>query len=74
RLAEDPFGRTVSRELVFSLAEGSVDEDVAVVVDRGTATYAYRTVDDASLSTPPGWGGSTDPRTGYVRVAATPSA
>ncbi|NVI87821.1 CehA/McbA family metallohydrolase [Actinomadura sp. BRA 177] len=74
RLAEDPFGRTVSRELIFSLADGSVDEDVAVVVDRGTATYAYRTVDDASLSTPPGWGGATDPRTGYVRVAATPSA
>lgn len=74
RLAEDPFGRTVSRELLFSLADGSVDEDVAVTVDRGTATYAYRTVDDTSLSTPPAWGGATDPRGGYVRVAATPSA
>ncbi|MFF0520808.1 CehA/McbA family metallohydrolase [Actinomadura nitritigenes] len=74
RLAEEPFGRTVSRELIFSLAGGSVDEDVAVTVDRGTATYAYRTVDDAGLSTPPAWGGATSERTGYVRVAATPSA
>ncbi|MCO5969324.1 CehA/McbA family metallohydrolase [Actinoallomurus soli] len=74
RLSEDPFGRTVSRELIFSLADGSVDEDVAVVVDRGTATYAYRTVDADSLSSPPGWGGATNERSGYVRVAATPSA
>ncbi|WP_165958988.1 CehA/McbA family metallohydrolase [Actinomadura sp. KC345] len=73
-LPEDPFGRTVSRELVFSLADGSVDEDVAVVVDRGTATYAYRTVDDGSRPSPPAWGGATNPRSGYVRVAATPSA
>ncbi|TDD39021.1 hypothetical protein E1287_04215 [Actinomadura sp. KC06] len=76
RLAEDPFGRTVSRDLIFTLADGhgSVDEDVAVTVDRGTATYAYRTVDDGSLSRPPAWGGATNPRTGYVKVAATPSA
>ncbi|GLY81015.1 CehA/McbA family metallohydrolase [Actinoallomurus iriomotensis] len=74
RLEEDPFGRTGARELVFSLAGGSVDEDVAVVVDRGTATYAYRTVDCASRSNPPGWGGATVAHRGYAKVAATPSA
>ncbi|MFG1955165.1 CehA/McbA family metallohydrolase [Micromonospora sp. NPDC048830] len=74
QLEEDPFGRTVSQELTFTLAEGSVNEDVAVVVDRGTATYAYRTVDDTSASEPPGWGGGANTRRGYVRVAAVPSA
>ncbi|MDX6744798.1 CehA/McbA family metallohydrolase [Actinocorallia sp. A-T 12471] len=74
RLAEDPFGRTVAREVVFTLAEGQVDEDVSVMVDRGTATYAYQTVDSASVSEPPGFGGAADPSRGYVRIAATPSA
>ncbi|MGY1813337.1 CehA/McbA family metallohydrolase [Blastococcus sp. SYSU D00820] len=70
---EDPFGRTVAQDVTFARAEGVVDERVAVAVDRGTATYAYRTADGSS-TVPPGWGGGADEQRGYVRIAAVPSA
>lgn len=43
-LDEDPFGRTVWRDVLIDLAPqaGPVTEDLSVSVDRGSATYLYQ--------------------------------
>ena len=74
---EDPFGQTVWRDVVFDLdpSAGPVDEQLAVAVDRGYATYVYGTVGEADDTATPAWGGPvTDRHQGYVRVTAVPSA
>ncbi|MEU6797953.1 CehA/McbA family metallohydrolase [Nonomuraea wenchangensis] len=72
-LDEDPFGRTVWRDVLIDLGPqaGPVTEDLAVSVDRGSATYLYRRVGEAG----DGWGApAQEDGRAYVRVAATLSA
>ena len=74
-LVEEPFTRDVSREVVITVPDGEIDEHVALAVDRGTATYVYRTVGVGEESELPAWGKPRIPtRTGYARVSASPSA
>jgi hypothetical protein len=78
---EEPFSRSVAREVVVELRGADVTEAVRIEVDRGTATYLYRTVPDVEADAeapglPGGWGRSRPGRwsAGYARVAASPSA
>ncbi|GII60266.1 hypothetical protein Skr01_03510 [Sphaerisporangium krabiense] len=79
-LEEDPFGRTVWRDVLIDLdpSLGTVGEDLAVGVDRGSATYLYRRVvtSEAGDAGTPAWGAPVEEEEhrAYVRVAATPSA
>ncbi|RGA06082.1 hypothetical protein DI270_004750 [Microbispora triticiradicis] len=80
-LDEDPFGRTVWRDVLLDLdpSAGPIAEDLAVTVDRGSATYVYRTTGsgsgDAAAEGTPAWGTPEgEHHQGYVRVAANPSA
>ncbi|WP_067181435.1 CehA/McbA family metallohydrolase [Microtetraspora niveoalba] len=78
-LDEDPFGRTVWRDVLIDLdpSLGPVTEDLSVTVDRGSATYLYRRVADVpdDGSGTPAWGAPVEEEhRAYVRVAATPSA
>jgi len=80
-LEEEPFTRTVAREVVLELAAADVTERLELAVDRGTATYVYRTVPDLAdladrADLPGGWG-RPRPDTwsvGYARVSASRSA
>ncbi|WP_030923302.1 CehA/McbA family metallohydrolase [Streptosporangium amethystogenes] len=75
-LDEDPFGRTVWRDVLLDLdpPAGAVSEELSVTVDRGSATYLYRRVGGVDGPTP-AWGAPVEEeRRAYVRVAATPSA
>lgn len=77
-LDEDPFGRTVAQNVLLRVEGTPVDENLAVDVDRGLATYAYRVVDDSgdAAHDTVGWGGPARARDdmAYVRVTAVPSA
>lgn len=77
-LEEEPFTRTVAREVLIEVHGADVDESLEISVDRGTATYVYRTAPDVEADPvlPGGWG---RPRpeswsAGYARVSASPSA
>ncbi len=76
-LDEEPFTRTVARDLVLDL-QGEVTERTAIEVDRGTATYVYRTAPeaDSGAALPGGWGQARPEAwtSGYAKVSATPSA
>jgi hypothetical protein len=78
-LDEDPFGRTVSRDLLVTLHQHPMDETVAVTVDRGFNSYTYRLA-GGSLAADPhfpkGWGADrhVPDGAGYVKVTAQPSA
>ena len=78
-LDEEPFGRSVSRDLLVNLHDRPLDETVAVTVDRGFNSYTYRlsggTIEPGA-NFPKGWGAPLDPKAGggYVRVTAQPSA
>jgi hypothetical protein len=77
-LAEDPFGREVSRDVLLELHGRALDEQVEVRVDRGFASYTFRLAGgslDHDPDFPKGWGASAaEPGKGYVRITATPSA
>jgi hypothetical protein len=78
-LAEDPFGRGVSRDLLVTLHRQAMDESIAVTVDRGFNTYTYRLAGGtltADPEFPKGWGAQRHPveGAGYVKVTAQPSA
>ena len=77
-LPEEPFTRTVAREVLVQLRGAEVTETLELDVDRGTATYVHRTAPDVEAlpELPGGWG---RPRpeswtTGYAKVSASPSA
>ncbi|SJN11288.1 hypothetical protein FM113_11570 [Leucobacter sp. 7(1)] len=76
-LAEEPLNRAVEREMLIQLTGVEMDETVEVAVDRGTAQYVYRThrTPDKVRTGVFGWGSAhSEPGSGYVRVAAAPSA
>ncbi|MDF5752667.1 CehA/McbA family metallohydrolase [Spongiactinospora sp. TRM90649] len=74
-LAEDPFGRTVWRDVLLDLHGEPVSEDLSVSVDRGSATYVYQRLTGGDDGGTPAWGSPPAPGPhAYVRVAATPSA
>jgi len=74
---EEPFTRSVARDVVVTSRGQAVDEAFSFSVDRGTATYVYRTVDSADgQPVPAGWGiPKTDAwNQGYAKISASPSA
>ncbi|WP_053914243.1 CehA/McbA family metallohydrolase [Streptomyces sp. TP-A0875] len=77
-LDEEPFTRTVAREVLVEVRDGGVTESLELRVDRGTASYVLRTVPDveAAPELPGGWGRSRPEvwSTGYTKVSASPSA
>lgn len=78
-LQEDPFGREVSQDLLVTLDDRAMDENVAVSVDRGFCSYTYRLAGGsipANPVFPKGWGSGphSHPGAGYVKVTAQPSA
>ncbi|WKN46933.1 CehA/McbA family metallohydrolase [Nocardioides sp. Arc9.136] len=78
RLDEEPFTTTVAREVLLDIRDGDVDETVEVDVDRGSATYVYRTTPDVqdAAGLPAGWGAPRPSAwpTGYTKISASPSA
>ncbi|MFK3972992.1 CehA/McbA family metallohydrolase [Pseudomonas sp. NPDC087358] len=77
QLAEDPFGREVSRDVLLQLHHQPMDEQVQLRVDRGFCSYAYRlaggSVEEDSHF-PKAWGAAqAQPHKGYVRVTSVPS-
>lgn len=76
-LDEEPFTRSVARDVLVTI-DGSMDERVNVTVDRGSATYVYRTVEDPLTGNPlPGGWGRSRPESwssGYTKISASPSA
>lgn len=78
-LDETPFTRDAARTMLIELRDAAMDERIGVSVDRGTATYVYRTTPAYASGTdalPPGWGRPKPDywRAGYARVSANPSA
>ncbi|HEY0888636.1 MAG TPA: CehA/McbA family metallohydrolase [Nocardioides sp.] len=77
-LDEEPFTRTVARDVLVELRGASVTESLSLAIDRGSATYVYRTAPDveADPELPGGWGRSRPESwpTGYAKVSASPSA
>ncbi|WP_309066132.1 CehA/McbA family metallohydrolase [Microbacterium sp.] len=81
-LDEEPFTRAVARPVLIELRDRPVTERVRAVVDRGSATYVYRTTPEAAdpaaapAVLPAGWGEPRrdDWRTGYTQISASPSA
>ena len=77
-LEEEPFTRTVAREVLVEMRDGGVTESLEFEVDRGTASYVYRTAPDVETAPelPGGWGRSRPEEwgTGYAKVSASPSA
>jgi hypothetical protein len=77
-LDEEPFTRTVARDVLVEVRDADIDESLEIEIDRGTATYVYRTAPDVETDPvlPGGWG---RPRpdlwsAGYARISASPSA
>lgn len=77
-LVEQPFTRSVAREMLIRLQNGDISEELEVLVNRGTSSYVFRTapLPDPTSGLPPGWG---TPRpdiwsTGYAKVSASESA
>jgi len=79
-LDEEPFTRDAARTVLIELDDEQMDERIEVSVDRGSATYVYRTTPDYTGSEdaglPPGWGRPKPEswHSGYLRVSASPSA
>jgi hypothetical protein len=77
-LDEEPFTRSVARDVILDLRDRDLSERISVQVDRGTATYVYRTTPetDAPDELPPGWGHPAREHwsTGYTKISASPSA
>lgn len=78
-LAEPPITRGVAEDVIVTLDAGGIDETLEVRVDRGSATYLYRTAPDAADPESrllPGWGAqrADSHRRGYAKIAASPSA
>ncbi|WP_175987320.1 CehA/McbA family metallohydrolase [Microbacterium tenebrionis] len=80
-LEEEPFTRSVARDVVLDLGARPMTEQVRVEVDRGSSTYVYRTApeagtDDEGVALPAGWGHPLDESwpTGYAKISASPSA
>lgn len=77
-LDEEPFTRTVARDVLVEIRDGNVDESLELSVDRGSATYVHRTAPDVEPAPgmPGGWGCPRPDtwRLGYARVSASPSA
>lgn len=88
-IEEEPFTREVARDVLIEFGDRSITEWIRMVVDRGTATYVYRTTPEAAASDvgertgsgapvtlPAGWGVplQDDWRAGYAKISASRSA
>lgn len=81
---EEPFTRDAARNVIIELDGAAVDEQLSLTIDRGSATYVYRTTPSYSSACSPadpaelpvGWGRVRPVAwpTGYARVSASPSA
>jgi hypothetical protein len=76
-LAEEPFTRSVARDVIFVSDRAPIDDKFSVEVDRGTSTYVYRTTElPESGALPGGWGARKEAiwDRGYAKISAAPSA
>jgi hypothetical protein len=77
---EDPFPRCEARIVRITLEDPTAAArgigELAVVVDRGAATYPYPLPERLSVEKPPGWGepARRQASPAYVRIQAAPSA
>jgi hypothetical protein len=85
-LDEPPFTRDVARNVLLELLEGEMDERISVSIDRGSATYVYRTTPGyeaenspsaaSPVRLPDAWGRPIPDSwaSGYARISGNPSA